>query len=394
LTYCFSKELLPILFFFIERWLKMLITHLNSYFIASRLHAELVSALDKAGIAQKVFVPVQKAGLVGKNKPEGLLNSEVVYDHCFNTLDRYLWPLKMQKIWLAFKKFYQKHPASLNHAHTLIVNGLIAYWAKQKWDIPYVVTIRNTDLNFFFRYLPFFRGIGLKVLQEAAHIVAVSPAYRNKQLAKHFSGEVHQAILDKSTVIPNGINDFWIQHRQQKTAQSKTPTIIFVGRLDKNKNLPTLIKSCKILSGNGFQVKLMVVGDGPLLPTLRAKQYDFPVEFYGKITQREKILALYRQSDLLVVPSHAETFGLVYPEAMSQGLPVIYTRDQGFDGFFPDGQVGFAVNPNSPQDIAGKIKLIFADYEQMSANALDASKEFSWNIVTEKLIQLYQSIHQ
>lgn len=372
---------------------KVNITHLNSYFIASPLHAELLSALDKEGLAQKVFVPVQKAALVGKNKPEGLLNSEVVYEHCFSTADRYLWPLKMLKIWLAFKKFHQKHPAGLHHAHTLIVNGLIAYWAKRKWGVPYIVTIRNTDLNFFFRYLPFFRGIGLKVLQEAAHIVAVSPAYRNKQLAGHFSSEVHQAIFAKSTVIPNGINDFWIQRRQQKTTQSKTPTIIFVGRLDKNKNLPTLIKSCKHLYGSGFQIKLIVVGDGPLLPALKEKQHIFPVEFYGKITQREKILALYRQSDLLVVPSHAETFGLVYPEAMSQGLPVIYTKNQGFDGFFPDGHAGFAVNPHSPQDIAGKIKLIFADYEQMSANALEASKEFAWNVITDKLIQLYQSIH-
>lgn len=368
------------------------ITHLNSYFIASPLHAELVSALDKAGFAQKVFVPVQKAGLVGKNYPKVLLNSDVIYDHCFSTIDRYLWPLKMQKVWLAFKKFHQKHPASLHHAHTLIVNGLIAYWAKRKWGVPYLVTIRNTDLNFFFRYLPYFRTIGLKVLQEAEHIVTVSPSYRNKQLAGYLSKDVHQAIIDRSSVIPNGINDFWILHRQKKTAQSKTPTIIFVGRLDKNKNLPTLIKSCKVLYEGGFQVRLMVVGDGPLLPALKAKQYNFPIEFYGLVTQRENMIELYRKADLLVVPSIAETFGLVYPEAMSQGLPVIFTKDQGFDGFFPDGHAGYAVNPRSPQDIAEKIQLVFADYERISANAFEASGNFSWNLVTEQLIQLYQSI--
>lgn len=40
------------------------------------------------------------------------------------------------------------------------------------------------------------------------------------------------------------------------------------------------------------------------------------------------------------MPSHKETFGLVYAEAMSQGLPIIYTKNQGFDGQFPDGYVG------------------------------------------------------
>jgi glycosyltransferase involved in cell wall biosynthesis len=91
----------------------------------------------------------------------------------------------------------------------------------------------------------------------------------------------------------------------------------------------------------------------------------------------------------LVLPSLLETFGLVYPEAMSQGLPVIYTRGQGFDGHYPDGHVGYAINPNDPRDIAEKIKVIFSDYLRFSTNAFNASLDFSWDKIVDKLLEVY-----
>jgi glycosyltransferase involved in cell wall biosynthesis len=370
------------------------ITHLNSYFISSPLHAELVSALDKAGLAQKVFVPVQRATHIGKNKPEELLNSEVIYDHCFNTADRYLWPMKMYKIWSSFQKHFQNSHPHFIHAHSLIANGLIAYWAFKRWGTPYMVSVRYTDVHVFMERSWWFRKTGIKILEHAQAIMLLSPSYKDVQLKHFFSEKAYEAIADKSFIIPNGINDFWIENRKLKEKQSEIPTVIFVGNVGKRKNLSTLIRACDILYKEGFNLKLIVVGDGPLLNAAKSKPHQSWIDFHGRVASRDILLQLYRQADILVVPSLIETFGLVYPEAMSQGLPVIYTRDQGFDGFFPDGQVGYAVNPHSPQDIAEKIEQVFSDYERISANAFEASKNFSWNVVTEKLIQLYQSIHQ
>jgi glycosyltransferase involved in cell wall biosynthesis len=370
----------------------MTITHINSYFIASPLHSELVNALDKKGVRQQVFVPVQKAAHLNKNMPVKLEHGEIYYTHCFSTFHRYLWPLKMLRIWQAFKKHFTKHPANLIHAHTLIVNGLIAYWAYKKWGTPYIVTVRNTDLNVFLRKLPFLKPLALKVLDHAAKIIAISPAYRDEQLHKYFPRVSNPEIHRKCEVVPNGIHDFWIENRRIKENRQEVPTLIFSGRVDKNKNLEGLMDACKLLTKEGFGLKLNVLGDGPLLAMFKKRDYGFPVSFHGHISDRAQLLQLMRQSDLMVVPSFAESFGLVYPEAMSQGLPVIYTRGQGFDGHFPDGHVGFAVNPHDANDIARKIKRVFADYERLSANAYRASLVFSWENVANQLSALYEKV--
>ena len=89
------------------------------------------------------------------------------------------------------------------------------------------------------------------------------------------------------------------------------------------------------------------------------------------------------------MPSFSETFGLTYVEAMSQGVPVIFTKGQGFDGFFPDGHVGYRVDPGNPSMIADRIIDILGNYKQISGNCVVGSRRFSW----EKIAQTYQSLY-
>ncbi len=76
---------------------------------------------------------------------------------------------------------------------------------------------------------------------------------------------------------------------------------------------------------------------------------------YGFVGEKEKLLEIYRQCDVLVVPSFRESFGLIYVEALTQGLPVVYTKGQGFDGNFEDGHIGYSIQPESPESIAEAI---------------------------------------
>ena len=369
-----------------------LVIHINSYFITNALHGELIENLDKKGLKQSVFVPVAQAELINKNLPYGLHNGTITYKNCFSTFHKYLWPVKMLKIWMEFKKFYQKQPSSIIHAHTLIVNGLIAWWAFKKWGTPYLVTVRNSDLNVFLKYLPVFRAVGLKILNASSGVIMVSPIYLEKHLTSYYPKAKYPDIYKKVVVIPNGISDFWHRNLSEKTKLQEVKTIVFSGQLKKNKNLDSLIKACTLLVNNGFKLKLKVLGDGPQFAHFRKRKYELEIEFYGHLDNKDQILDKLRQSDILVVPSFVETFGLVYPEAMSQGLPVIYSRNQGFDGFFPDGYVGYAIDPKSPKEIAEKIQLIFSDYSRLSSNALEASKVFSWDRTTENIMQLYELV--
>lgn len=368
------------------------ITHINSYFVLSPVHRALVEQLDANGLSQQIFVPVQKREFMNKNRPSFLQKGQVHYVHCFNTLHRYLWPVKLWRIWKAFKKHHARHPAKWIHAHTLMVNGFIALWAHKKWGASYVISIRYTDFHFFLEKAFFLKPLARRILKHASKIVFLSPAYMNTQVARFFSKSDYRMILAKSVVIPNGINDFWIKNRQPKEERTKKRRVLFVGSLDARKNIKGLLGACDKLNEEGFEVELDIVGDGPFASAIRKQQRLTPVVLHGHVSDPHVLLGIYRQADLLAVPSFIETFGLVYPEAMTQGLPVIYSRDQGFDGYFPDGTVGFAIDPKQIPDIADKIKKVYENYQNISSNAFQASRLFSHKNASDKLMEVYSHL--
>ena len=89
------------------------------------------------------------------------------------------------------------------------------------------------------------------------------------------------------------------------------------------------------------------------------------------------------------MPSKYETFGLVYPEAMSRGLPIVYTKNQGFDKYFDDGEVGFPINYSSIEDGAEAIIKILKNYNYMSNKCIENSRLFSWRKIADKYIIIY-----
>jgi glycosyltransferase involved in cell wall biosynthesis len=104
---------------------------------------------------------------------------------------------------------------------------------------------------------------------------------------------------------------------------------------------------------------------------------------------KEELIEIYRDNDIFVMPSITETFGLVYPEAMSQGLPVIYTKGQGFDGQLEDGEVGYSVNCFDAIQIAEKIEQIINNYNIISRNAIQHSSKFRWSLISHQYEEIY-----
>lgn len=103
----------------------------------------------------------------------------------------------------------------------------------------------------------------------------------------------------------------------------------------------------------------------------------------------EAMKRFYAGVDVLLVPSRAETFGMVYLEAMSQGVPVLYTRGQGFDGQFEEGEVGFSVVCGNVKQQAQMLGEITADYALRSARCIDRAKDYAWPIIAKKWMELY-----
>ena len=92
------------------------------------------------------------------------------------------------------------------------------------------------------------------------------------------------------------------------------------------------------------------------------------------------------------MPSKKESFGLVYAEAMSQGLPVIYTENEGFDGQFKEGYIGYSVNPYSYKDVANAIESVIKNYSYLQKNTIKSIRKFTWDNIVQKYENIYKSI--
>ena len=108
--------------------------------------------------------------------------------------------------------------------------------------------------------------------------------------------------------------------------------------------------------------------------------------FHGWKKSKEELLSAYQGADLFIMPSLRETFGTVYLEAMTQGLPCIYTKSEGIDGWFRDGEIGKAVSPLDANQIADAIFAIQQDYAAMSARCIQRVQTFRWEAIARRYL--------
>lgn len=105
---------------------------------------------------------------------------------------------------------------------------------------------------------------------------------------------------------------------------------------------------------------------------------------------KEQLMLSLRQYDIFTMLSHTETFGLSYVEALSQGLPIIYTKGEGFDNIYPEGMVGYHADSHNVEEIAQAIAKAIENYQQLkdNVNNLDLSI-FEWRTVAHKYYNLF-----
>lgn len=354
----------------------------NGYFDI-KLYRELFDKLDTKGCINKIFVFTwNKSNLNKKNNENKII---VTY---FSKILRLFYYLKQKKVFKSLLSTEIRFDYDLIHAHTLFSNGDIALRLKMKYDIPYIVAIRNTDINIFFKYFFFLRKHGVKIMENADKIIFLSPTYRKECLENYVQKEKKEKIGEKTVVIPNGINKFWINNLVCSKKRHKEIRLIYAGSIDKNKNIITTILACKKLLLKGYKVQFTIIGN------IKIKINELNENFikYIPYSPKEEIRKYFIESDIFVMPSRYETFGLVYAEALSQGLPVIYTRGQGFDGQIPDGEVGYSVKYNDVNEITEKIILIYNNYDSYSSKIKNYIDKFNWENIADDYKMIYDSI--
>lgn len=367
----------------------MRILHINCNYILSDLHQILIEKLKDQGVESDVFVPTYDV-----NRSIVDVKPYVRVVECFRKWDRLFYYKKQDKIINALRKIYRCDQYECIHAYTLFTDGNVAMNLSEAYGTPYVVAIRNTDVNAFFKLMPHLRSRGVEIMRKASAVFFLSNAYLDQVLKKYIPAKYHNEILQKTYIIPNGIDDFWLNNSivDNKSINTKNGVkLIYAGRIDKNKNIPTTQKAMSILSELGISTTLTVVGKvedkKEYLKIINDKNTK-----YLPAMPKEKLIDEYKKADIFVMPSFTESFGLVYAEAMSQGLPVVYSKGQGFDNQFPEGTVGFHVDANDPESVAEGIEKIINSFDAIRERTLISARKFNWDDISKRYLEIYQKI--
>ena len=347
----------------------------------------MVENLDQLGYDNGVFVPVYDKS-ISVIKP----NDNVCVSECFKKLDRLCFDYKQQKILKALEENFSVKDYNLIHAYTLFTDGNCARKLSKKYKIPYVVAVRNTDVNSFLRLMPHLRNRGIKTMLDAKAVFFLSEAYRKQVFEKYVPKKYQERLQKKSHIIPNGIDDFWFKNPPtEENILDKTIKLIYAGRIDRNKNIPTTQEAMTLLREKGVNATLTIVGKVEDETIFKAIVKD-PYTEWIPAQPKESLLELYRKHNIFVMPSFTESFGLVYVEAMSQGLPVIYSEGQGFDNQFPEGTVGYHVSAHNAASVADGLEKVIRCFDDVKKNTILSAQAFNWMEITAKYDAIYKKI--
>jgi D-inositol-3-phosphate glycosyltransferase len=226
---------------------------------------------------------------------------------------------------------------------------------------------------------------------------------------------LYKADQNKMVVIPPGVDlsHFYpIPADEAKTYVGLRPEnrmILFVGRIERLKGVDTLLEamSCLKLNDASRPVHLAIIGGDPsasreqmTTEMMRLKDLceslglDQSVVFLGKRDQ-DRLPYYYSAADVLVMPSHYESFGMVALEAMACGTPVIASEVGGLAYLVRDGETGFTIPAEEPEMLCEKLSWLLNDVElhaKMSSQAAEYARDYAWDKIANQIVDVYKEL--
>lgn len=372
----------------------MKILHIASDFSNTKVHSNLVKELDGLGVEQVVFNPIRtiRRHTIGKNEFPAQ-HTRFVYADVVKPYHHYMYHVKQHCLFRELRKRVDVSDINLTHAATLMTDGGVAYKLYRKYHIPYVVALRDTDINGFMDQMPHTWHNARKILLNAKRIFFISQGLQEKVESHKVVKPIFSQIKDKFVLMPNGIDDYYISNVYR--GRSTGHNVVYIGDFSKRKNVMRLGEAVLQLSNTGEvkDITLTLVGggnSGDESVEQMINQHPDVFTYLGKIYDKAKLCDVLRSNQVFAMPSITETFGLVYLEALSQNLPVLYTKGQGIDGLFDD-TVGIGVNPTSVQEIVDALKVLLLENNRFSNKCVDF-EAFKWSNIAEKYREHYRDL--
>jgi len=311
---------------------------------------------------------------------------------------------------------HQSLEYDLIHSHYWM-SGIAAKGLKEVWKIPIVHMFHTLGLmkNRIAREGEFEGDYRIKgereVLRYSDKIIAATQA----ELAQ--LQWLYEVKTDNVVIIPPGVDLGRFYPIPKEDAREFIQIdlcprmLLFVGRIEPLKGIDTLIKAIALMKEAGVlhlhEVCLAVIGGDAsiseeyishemsrLNDLRKAYGLEDVVTFLGKRSQ-DTLPYYYSAADVVVMPSHYESFGMVALEAMACGTPVVASQVGGLAYLIKDGETGFHVRDQEPQELAARLTNILNDnniHNRMSLNAAEYARQYSWKEITKQILNVYNSL--
>lgn len=283
---------------------------------------------------------------------------------------------------------------NLLHVHYAIPHASAAYMAKQILrsqgiEIPFVTTLHGTDITLVGKD-PSFEPVITFCINQSDAITAVSQSLKDDTYS-HFKTdrEIH--------VIPNFIDskdqlgemDF---EKRRRYAKDEERILCHISNFRKVKRVEDVLRMFALVNEQ-IPSKLIFAGDGPERNNLErlVRELDLcdRVIFVGKVSDTSHVLEI---SDLFILPSETESFGLAALEAMAVGVPVISSNTGGIPEVNIHGETGYLSNVGDVDEMAKNAIYLLQNeslFQEFRQNSLKRAKVFS----LKNVLPLYEDIY-
>ena len=325
-----------------------------------------------------------------------LLNANVHY-HEVNVPEYALFHYQPYELALSSKlvDMVKLHKIELLHVHYAIPHAYAGYMAKQMLKeegihIPMVTTLHGTDITLVGNH-PFYKPAVTFSINKSDIVTSVSKSLKEDTL-KLFNIKKDIEVIPNLIELNKNIDDTKTQCYRSAIAKDNERIITHISNFRMVKRIPDVIK---IFHKIQLQIpaKLMMVGDGPEKEKAERLCEELGISdkviFFGNSNEVDRILSY---SDLFLLPSETESFGLAALEAMALGVPVISSNSGGLPEVNFDGFSGYLSDVGNIDEMAENALKMIKDeivLAQFKNNALETAIKFD----IQNILPLYEELY-
>lgn len=289
-------------------------------------------------------------------------------------------------------KLHSAKEYDLEHIFFALPTGLLRFMPGPSRKIPAVISLRGSDVP---GYDPFNKKVEIihslikpltqRIWSRADAVVALSGALAD--LARNTVPDINYA------VVPNGVDEGHFSPPAVRRPASKL-RLVTVARLLERKGIHVILEACA--NPQPLPIELTIIGTGQYQERLQALARDLRIEdrvrFVGYVLNQD-LPKYFRKADAFVLPSETESFGLVFAEAMSCGLPVLASNVGGIPEVVRHGVDGLLCEPTRADLLRGNIERFLNDRQGMERMGQSGRQRildyFTWSRVAEEYRVIY-----